>query len=83
MNFDPYNHPLKIQESIKTLDSNSQSGSSLGNVWVHSLTLSYTPNSMKCDSRASLLARTFTSLCLKRESKVMVTTKKYRRDSFK
>jgi hypothetical protein len=31
-------------------DSNSQSGISLGNVWVHSLTLSYTPGSMKCDS---------------------------------
>ncbi len=33
-------------------DSNSQSGSSFGSVKVYSLTLSYTPRSMKCDSRA-------------------------------
>ncbi len=31
---------------------------------VHSLTLSYTPRSMKCDSRASLLARTLQALAL-------------------
>jgi hypothetical protein len=43
-------------------DSNSQSASSLGNVEVHSLTLSHTPGSMECDSQASLLARTFVSL---------------------
>jgi hypothetical protein len=30
---------------------------------------------MKCDSRASLLARTFTSLCLGCEPKIRVTTK--------
>jgi hypothetical protein len=40
---------------------NSQSGSPLGSVWVHFLTLSYTLGSMKCDSQASLLARTSTS----------------------
>jgi hypothetical protein len=40
-------------------NSNSQSGNPLGNVWVHSLTLSYTPKSVKCDSQASFLARTF------------------------
>jgi len=33
-------------------DSNSQSGSSFGNVRVHSLTLSCTLESMKCDSWA-------------------------------
>ncbi len=44
-------------------DSIYQSASSLGSVGVHSLTLSYTPGSMKCDSQASLLARTFASLC--------------------
>jgi hypothetical protein len=33
-------------------DSNSQSGSSLGSVRAHSLTLSCTPGSMKCDSQA-------------------------------
>jgi hypothetical protein len=37
MGFDPYNHVLKIWESI--WDSNSQHGSSLGSVKVHSLTL--------------------------------------------
>jgi hypothetical protein len=36
-NFDPFNHALKIRESIR--DSNSQHGSSLGSVRVHSLTL--------------------------------------------
>ncbi len=41
LGFDPYNCSLKIQESIKT--PNSQSGSSLGSVKVHSLTLSFTP----------------------------------------
>ncbi len=46
MNFDLCNHPLKIW------DSNSQTGSSLGSVGVHSLTLSYTFGSMKYDSRA-------------------------------
>jgi hypothetical protein len=41
MSFDPYDCSLKIRESI-------------GSVWVHSFTPSYTPKSMKCDSRASL-----------------------------
>jgi hypothetical protein len=36
----------------------------------HSLTLSYTPGSMKCDSRASFLARTFVSPYLGREPNV-------------
>jgi len=68
MSFDPYNYLLKIW------DSNSQSGSPLGSVWVHSLTLSYPPSSMKCDSHASLLACTFSSLCLGREPKTKVVT---------
>jgi hypothetical protein len=55
-------------------DSNSQSGSSLGNVKVLSLTLSYTPGSMKCDSQASLLARTFASPYLGCEPKARVVT---------
>jgi len=45
-------------------DFNFQSGSSFGSVRVHSLTLSCTPESMKCDSRVSYLARTFASLAL-------------------
>ncbi len=55
-------------------DSNSQSGSSLGSVEVHFLTLSYTPMSMKCDFRASLLARTFASPCLGHEPMVKIVT---------
>ncbi len=49
-------------------------GNSLGSVEVHSLTLSYTPGSMKCDSRASLLAHTLASHCLGHEPKVKVVT---------
>jgi hypothetical protein len=43
-------------------------------VWVHSLTLPYTPKSMKCDSRASLLAHTFASPCFGHEPEVRVAT---------
>ncbi len=68
MSFDSCNFPLKIW------DSNSQSGNPFGNVWVHSLTLSYTLGSMKCDSQASLLARTFVSPYLGCEPKVRVMT---------
>jgi len=45
-------------------DSNSQNVNSLESVRVHSLTLSCTPKSMKCDSRVSYLARTFRTLAL-------------------
>jgi len=55
-------------------DSNSQSGSSLGSVRVHSLTLSYTPRSMRCDSMTSLLAHNLASLCLVCKHKVRVAT---------
>ncbi len=61
-------------------DSNSQSGSSLGSVKVHSFTLSYILGSMKCDSRASLLARTLASPCLGCEPKARVTTNPKRHD---
>ncbi len=53
-----------FQDSRVHWDFNSQSGSPLENVWVHSLTPSYTPGNMKCDSRASLLAYTFANLAL-------------------
>jgi len=43
-------------------------------VEVHSLTLSYTPGSMRCDSRASLLAHTFASPYFHREPKARVAT---------
>jgi hypothetical protein len=41
---------------------------------VHSFTLSYTPRSMRCDSRAFLLAFTFASPCIGREPKARVVT---------
>jgi hypothetical protein len=70
MGFDPCNCFLKIQ------DSNSQGGRSLGSVRVHSFTLSYTSGSMRCDSRAFLLARTLASPCLGCEPKARVATLK-------
>jgi hypothetical protein len=69
--FDPCNCSLKIRESIRT--PNSQSGSSLGSVRVHSLALSYTPRSMKCDSHAFFLAFTFANPCFGRKPKAWVT----------
>jgi hypothetical protein len=46
--------PLKLisADSGVHWDSNSQNGSSLGSVRVHSFTLSCIPRSMKCDSQA-------------------------------
>ncbi len=41
---------------------------------VHSLTHSYTPGNMKCDSQTSFLARTFASPCLGREPYDRVAT---------
>jgi hypothetical protein len=55
-------------------DSNSQSGSSLGSVEVHSLTLSYTLGNMRCDSQAFLLAHTFASPYLVHKPKIRVAT---------
>jgi len=56
---------------------NSQSGSSLWSVEVHSFGLSHTPRSMKCDSWASLLVRSFVSPCFGHEPKVKATTHSY------
>jgi len=56
------------------LDSNSQSRSSLGNVRVHSFTLSYTTKSMRCDSQAFLLAHNLASLYLGCKPKAEVAT---------
>jgi hypothetical protein len=47
--------------------------SSLGGVRVHSLTLSYTPGSMRCDSQASFLACNFASPYFGRKPKAKVT----------
>jgi hypothetical protein len=43
-------------------------------VRVHSLTFSYIPRSIRCDSLASLLACTLVNLCLGHEPKVRVAT---------
>jgi hypothetical protein len=66
--------PLLPLDSEVHWDSNTQSESSLRSVGVHYLTLSYIPKSMKCDFRASLLARTFVSLCFGHEPKDKVVT---------
>jgi hypothetical protein len=68
--------PLKLffKNSRVHWDSNSQNGSSLGSVWVHSFTFSYTPENMKCDSQASFSARTFASLCFGCKPKIKVAT---------
>jgi len=55
-------------------DSISQSGSCLGSVRVHSLTLSYIPKSMWCDFRASSWPATLQPLCLGRKLKARVAT---------
>ncbi len=69
MCFDPYNFFLKIWKSIRI--PTPKVGAHLG---VHSFTFSHTPRSMKCDSWASFLARTFASPCLGCEPKARVAT---------
>jgi hypothetical protein len=72
--FDPYNRSLKIWESIVT--PTPKKGVHLG-VWrfnSHTFEYSQPPRSMKCDSLASLLARTFVSPCLGHEPKARVPT---------
>ncbi len=56
------------------MDSNSQSESPLGSVWVHSLPLSYIAKNIKSDFKASLLAYIFASLCLCHKPKASVAT---------
>jgi hypothetical protein len=72
MGFDIYNCFLKIQESIGTVIP--KIGAPFGSVKVHSFTLSYIPGSMKCDSWASLLSRTFVNLSLSHKPKARVAT---------
>jgi hypothetical protein len=56
-------------------DFNSQSGNSFGSVRIDSLTLSYTPKNMQCDSWASLSAHKLASPCLGRKPRARVATK--------
>jgi hypothetical protein len=72
MGFVPCNHTLKIWESIGS--PTPKVGVHFGSVEVHSLTLSHTPGSMKCDSWASLLDQKFANPCLGREPKARVVT---------
>jgi len=64
LNFDPWNRFLKLQESTRT--PFPKVGIALG-VWgftlSYSLTLSYTPGSMWCDSRASSWPAPLRPLC--------------------
>jgi hypothetical protein len=69
MSFNPYNYPLKIWESIR--NPIPKMGAHLG-VCGFISSLSYTFESMKCDSWASLLARTFASPFLGHEPKAKV-----------
>jgi hypothetical protein len=74
MDFDPYNYSMKIWESNGS--PTPKVGVHLG-VWrsnSHTPPYSQPPGSMKCDSRASLLARTFASFCLGHEPKARVPT---------
>jgi len=71
---------LPSEDSGVHWDSNSQSGSSLGSVGVHSLTLSYTFGNMTCDSQATFLARTFVSPCFDHEPKARVATKYFKEE---
>jgi hypothetical protein len=71
MRFDSYNCPLKIEESIRILTPKVKV-----HLGVCGLTpsLSYTPENMKCDYQASLLAHIFASLYLGRKPKTRVVT---------
>jgi len=71
MGFDPCNRFLKIQESIETPTPKISLTWECG---VHSLTLSHTFTSIKCDSQASLLAHTFISPCFGHKPKAKVAT---------
>jgi hypothetical protein len=71
MNFFPCNFSLKIWKSIKI--PTPKVGAHLG-VWGFIPSFSYTPDNMKYDSWASLLANTFASLCLGYEPKAKVAT---------
>jgi hypothetical protein len=74
MNFGPWNTSKKIWNSI--VIPIPKVGVHVS-VEVHSLTLSHTFGSMKRDSWASFLARTFASPCLGREPKAKVVTQKH------
>ncbi len=68
MDFVPCNHALKIQESI--WDSNSQHGSSLVSVKVHSLTFFALPGTCDVTHESLSWLATLQPPCLGHEPKV-------------
>jgi len=73
MSFDPWNHSLKIQDSIGIP---TPKGVHLG---MCGFIPSHTPShsqECKCESHVALLARTFPCLCFGRKPKVRVVTKR-------
>jgi len=74
MSFNPCNCSLKIWKLIVTPIPKVEARLGVcGGSFLHT---SYTPENMKCDSWASVLARTFASPCFGRESKFRVTIEK-------
>jgi hypothetical protein len=74
MGFDPCNCFLKIQEAVGTPTLKVGIHFRVWRFNSHTLPYSQSPKSMKCDSRGSLLARTFVSPSLSREHKARVAT---------
>jgi hypothetical protein len=72
MGFDPCNCALKIRESF--WDSNSQHGSSLGNVRVHALTLFALPTTCEVTIGSPFWPTTLQPPCLGHEPKARVVT---------
>jgi hypothetical protein len=72
MDFDPKNYAMKVWESI--WDSNSQHGSSLGSVRVHSLTLFGLSGACEVIPGCPSWPVTFQPPCLGREPKARVVT---------
>jgi hypothetical protein len=72
MGFDLCNRALKIQESF--WDSNSQHGSSLGNVRVHALTLFALSRACEVTTRSPSWPTTLQPPCFGHEPKARIAT---------
>jgi hypothetical protein len=70
--FDPFHLPSKNLRVHR--NSNFQSGSPLGSVWVDSFTFSYTPESMKCDFQVSFSACTYANPCFGHKPKARIAS---------
>jgi hypothetical protein len=69
-----FTHAIALWRFESSLNFHLPSGSCLRNARVHSLTLSYTPENMGCDSWASSWLTTLQPFCLGCEPKVRVAT---------